>query len=239
MTDTSEVVEDFLNVDKEIPGQRYCCISFISPEKVLQRKNLYLVHEFLKKKAESYGLDLKTVTSEYDDFVYANNEELESSFTEMVDFQTSVRGVKVRGVYSTEREARVRAKVLHKMDTSHHVFVAPVGYWLPWDPEADLIQEQEYSDKELNRLMKAYKDNQEHRNQVYDTETRSRIEKARAEGEAALAAQRAEMAASSETTVTSESLKEDIENSLTRSLEGSDPWMARKEGEETPDVEEI
>ena len=39
------------------------------------------------------------------------------------------------------------------MDTSHHVFVAPVCYWLPWDPEADLIQEQEYSDKELNRLL--------------------------------------------------------------------------------------
>ena len=42
MTDTSEVVEDFLNVDKEIPGQRYCCISFISPEKKYYKEKIYI-----------------------------------------------------------------------------------------------------------------------------------------------------------------------------------------------------
>ena len=30
--------EDFLDVDREISGQKFVCISFVSPEKVLGRK---------------------------------------------------------------------------------------------------------------------------------------------------------------------------------------------------------
>ena len=35
------VVEDFLDEDTEIPGQRYVLLSFLSPEKVLDKKELY------------------------------------------------------------------------------------------------------------------------------------------------------------------------------------------------------
>ena len=34
----TKVEEDFLEVDKPVPGQNYCCISFVSPDKVLEKK---------------------------------------------------------------------------------------------------------------------------------------------------------------------------------------------------------
>ena len=42
------------------------------------------------------------------------------------------------------------------MDNSFHVYVGQVGYWLPWDPHPNNIEEQEYLNKDLNRLNKEY-----------------------------------------------------------------------------------
>ena len=39
MNQNKEIEEDFLNVDKPLPGQNYVCMSFVSPEKVLNDKN--------------------------------------------------------------------------------------------------------------------------------------------------------------------------------------------------------
>ena len=220
--------EDFLDVDREIPGQKFVCISFVSPEKVLGRKQLFNVHQYLLKKAEDYKLDLKGLESDYDDFVYANASDLEKKFDEEIlpkefhDGACSMRGVKVRGTYSSLREAQIRAKVLQRMDKNFHVFVGQVGYWLPWDPEADHIAGQEYADKELNKLMKAYKENMDNRDALYEEETRARIEKAKADGA---------RVKSVDEVVEEESavLKDSIETELSRNLEERDPWMARKE----------
>ena len=47
MSDNKEFKEeDFLENDPEIPGQKYCCLSFISPEDVLERKDVFYVHKF-------------------------------------------------------------------------------------------------------------------------------------------------------------------------------------------------
>ena len=225
--------EDFLDVDREIPGQKFVCISFVSPEKVLGRKHLFNLHQYLLKKAGDYNLTLKGLESDYDDFVYANAAELEKRFDEEVlpkdfhDGACSMRGVKVRGTYSSLREAQVRAKVLQRTDKNFHVFVGQVGYWLPWDPEADHIAGQEYADKELNKLMKAYKENMDNRDALYEEETRARIEKAKAEGKSGetMTLQTDEEIVEAESAV----LKESIETELSRNLEERDPWMARKE----------
>ena len=39
---------DFLNTDTAIPGQNYCCLSFVSPEKVIRNKETFFMKEFLK-----------------------------------------------------------------------------------------------------------------------------------------------------------------------------------------------
>jgi hypothetical protein len=50
MTDTAakEKTEVYLEADKEIPGQHYVCLSFISPQKVLKDKAVYFFSEFMK-----------------------------------------------------------------------------------------------------------------------------------------------------------------------------------------------
>ena len=35
----AEQERDYLEVDQEIPGQKYVCLSFLSPESVIQNKN--------------------------------------------------------------------------------------------------------------------------------------------------------------------------------------------------------
>ena len=86
---------------------------------------------------------------------------------------------KVRGVYDTLKEAEIRAKVLRKRDKNFHVFVGQVGYWLPWDPDADSVCNQEYQESNLNTLVKKYNENKESRDDMYEQLKREKIEKAR------------------------------------------------------------
>lgn len=78
----------------------------------------------------------------------------------------SVRGLKVRGVYGTRQEADNRAKELQKVDPDFNVFVGEVGKWLAWDPDPNDVQDSVYQEKELNDLMKGYKDSLEKAKQV-------------------------------------------------------------------------
>ena len=72
-----------------------------------------------------------------------------------------IRGIKVRGVYATKDEADTRAKELQKVDPDFHVFVGEVGKWLGWDPDPNSIDDQQYREDELNKLMFNYKKNLE------------------------------------------------------------------------------
>lgn len=71
----------------------------------------------------------------------------------------TLRGLKVRGVYETQGEAKERCEELQAKDPGFHVFVGEVGKWLPWDPDPNSTKDQVYQEKELNDLMKGYEDN--------------------------------------------------------------------------------
>ena len=64
--------------------------------------------------------------------------------------------------------AKIRAQVLQKMDNSFHVFIGQVGFWLPWDPSANKIEEQEYLEENLNKLVKEYNKNQVKKDMFYE-----------------------------------------------------------------------
>jgi len=49
MTDTNLEKVDLLDQDNPISGQKFSCISFVSPEKILEDKNIYFFKEFLKE----------------------------------------------------------------------------------------------------------------------------------------------------------------------------------------------
>ena len=258
--------EVFLEADKEIPGQHYVCLSFISPTKVLKNKELYFFSEFMKdyeiqykiKATESFVMaqvarvqeavtksqdvlenlylklgktsvdlsgaptsedlsgaltairdvrkeltvdaaaameahvkkemsDFKESTLEeaYRTFLVKNQKKLEDAFFEKNEFRTTVQGLKVRGSYDTYGEAMARAKTLQKLDSAFNVYVAQVGFWLPWDPEPSEVADQEYADEQLNQLMKKYKENEQKRDELYAENKVNRMGNAKPRGVAA------------------------------------------------------
>ena len=237
MTDKNSptVVEDFLDEDTEIPGQRYVLLSFTSPEKVLEKKDLFFFNKFLEsyevewkiKNLEKYlvsvvqtvndqlderikqlekdnqmeqasicrmnRLNITTVMNDYepfikknrdeiqkttiveayDNFMYTNKTKLEDAFYAMNEFRTSVRGIKVRGVYGNPKEAELKAKKLQTKDKYHNIFIGDVGKWLPWDPQPHEIADQEYAQDELNTLMRKYKENEDSREKFFEERTKN------------------------------------------------------------------
>ena len=149
---------DYLDVDDSIPGQNYVCLSFVSPEDLIQKREAFNVTKFLQSYCKDEDLDFKTVYSKYEDFVYKFSDKLQRDFDEKNDFQTSVRGVKVRGVFDTRQAAETRAKKLSTLDSTFHVFVGQVGYWLPWDPCADGVQDEVFQNTQLNEMMERYQE---------------------------------------------------------------------------------
>tara|TARA_B110000879_G_C11087566_1_gene477559 strand:- start:513 stop:1172 length:660 start_codon:yes stop_codon:yes gene_type:complete len=212
-----ELKEDYLEADKEIRGQNYVCLSFISPENVLKNKETYYVHNFLKSICSEYGLEEDTIVDKYKDYLFNSKVNLDKEFSEQNEFRTSVRGLKVRGIYDTLQEAEMRAKRLQKSDPNFNVFVGQVGFWLPWDPEPKEIGEEQYLNDELNQLMTEYKANADKRDEVFNTRKRDLIQKNNLEVEAHHA-NIAELEKSNEQL-----------NTLSENLNGVDPWLSQKE----------
>jgi hypothetical protein len=192
----SELNEDFLSVDNRIPGQNFCCISFLSPEKVMKNKEVFFVTKFLhnvfnsqdrvytdvrEKMRDTKNITYNYINELYNDWKFNKNNDLELEFSEVNDYATSMRGVKVRGTYETLREAKKRAQLLQKRDKNFNVFVGQVGYWLPWDPQANDVEEQEYQEGRLNELMKKYQENADNRDFMYEQDKDERLKRAREE----------------------------------------------------------
>ena len=231
----AEEREDFLTEDADLPGQKFCLLSFLSPEKVLKDKNVFFFQSFLKdyefqcrtKSLEAFLIktindyntkmdteadsllakdlsgasdicrsskvrvetvmdtfhafvktsqaELKesTLKESYDDFMFKNSVALENDFYAKNEFKTTVRGLKIRGVYGSQAEAVARSKKLQRQDTVHNIFVGEVGKWLPWDPEPNDVAEQEYAEEQLNTLMKKYKENEDSR-EMFHRDNRER-----------------------------------------------------------------
>ena len=212
-----ELKEDYLEADKEIRGQNYVCLSFISPENVLKNKDTYYVHNFLKSICSEYGLDEESLEDKFKDYLFNSKDQLDKDFSEQNEFRTTVRGLKIRGTYDTLQEAEMRAKRLQKSDPNFNVFVGQVGFWLPWDPEPKDVGEEQYLNDELNNLMSEYKSNADKRDEIFNTRKRDLIQKNNLEVEA-------HHAKLEELEKSNEQL-----NTISENLTGEDPWLSQKE----------
>lgn len=179
MTESEKV--DYLEVDSEIPGQKYVCLSFISPESLIESKEGFKVSKFLQSYCKDQDLNLDDVMKKYNDYTYKYQTELQKDFDERNKFQTNIRGLKVRGTYSTRDEAEKRAKSLQNIDSEFHVFVGQVGYWLPWDPCADKVEDEHYMNNQLNEMMEKYKENNINKDIFYEEEKRNKLKAAKEE----------------------------------------------------------
>jgi hypothetical protein len=231
---TTVTKEDYLEVDPPIPGQNFVCMSFVSPEEMIRKREIYQGQKFIQWLLEQthhpeHPISLEKAAemctmSGYLDYAINHEEENNTKFNELNDFRTSTRGVKIRGVYESLKEAQKRAKVLQTRDPTFHVYVGQVGYWLPWDPNPDNIENQEYADGQLNELVRKYKENKSAKDQIWHEETQRRIQMAREEG-----------ARNKEIESTASDFKSETTGNATL-FEGEDVFLSRKREQGSTDA---
>ena len=256
--EVQEKKPDYLEVDEAIPGQNYVCLSFLSPETLIQNKEAFKCVKFLQSYCKDQKLKFEEVYSKYQDFTYKYEDKLQRDFDEQNDFQTSVRGLKVRGVFDTRQAAEDRAKKLSMRDSAFHTFVGQVGYWLPWDPNADKVESEIFQNSQLNDMMEKYQENNINRDMFYEEQKRDKIKAAQEEVRRAKEEEAAQKALENkdaseeypieEDTNTSEKTTDEnsgaevtespeevevkkgseVSSDIKDSLETDDPWMQRK-----------
>jgi len=205
---------DLLDEDKPVAGQKFSCISFVSPENIIKQREMFYMEEFIKgwdfsKSLEKfnqflnfvsykYNLNFNDVTDDlqsfmkeeaaslrknnllddYKNFLDNHEDNLEKAFNEKHNFQTSVRGFKIRGSFPTQEEAELRCKLLREIDPHHDVYVGPVGVWIPFHPEAYRTGRVEYLEDELNQLMHEKKKNEEKAKDEFEKRVKEAKQKA-------------------------------------------------------------
>ena len=172
---------DYLEVDNQIPGQNYVCLSFLSPDSLIQDRMAFNCAKFLQSYCKEQNLKFDDVYNKYKDFTYKHEDKLQRDFDEKNDFQTSLRGIKIRGVFDTRGAAEAQAKKLSTTDSSFHVFIGQVGYWLPWDPNADKVADEVFQNSQLNDMMEKYQENNINRDMFYEEQKRDKIKAAQEE----------------------------------------------------------
>lgn len=181
---------DLCDEDPIIAGQKFVCVSFISPETILKKRELFLFNqfvkqwdmnksmnkfsdflsflsvkynivsdnlikdynEFIKEEEKLIKASSQVVEDDYKNFIDKEEDRLNERFNKDNSFQTSVRGIKVRGAFPTQEEAEKNCKKLRQNDPSHDIYVAPCGVWLPWEPTYYKLDKVDYLEPELNRL---------------------------------------------------------------------------------------
>jgi hypothetical protein len=124
-----------------------------------------------------YAIDGDEIHDKYKMFKVQASDELDKKFDKENNYRTSIRGLKVRGVFNDRRDADDRAKLMREHEPLS-VYVAPVGQWLPWDPDPDAVQDSQYMLPALNELMKKYHDNVRDKNQHFEERKREMMENA-------------------------------------------------------------
>ena len=210
---------DYLDEDPEIPTQKYCVVSFISPEKVIKQKQEFFFEKFvawmdyewkikglenfmaflskkysvkiddLLKDAQEYvnvrkeEVKKTDIHEQYQIFLLKNEKDLQELYDNKVEFRTNMRGVKVRRSFATVEETQMFAKVLQRRYPKDNLYIGKVGAWLPWDPSEHLMPEVEYAEKELNELMRKYKENESNKEMFFAEQREESIRKQKEENE--------------------------------------------------------
>ena len=210
---------DYLDEDPEIPTQKYCIVSFLSPEKVVKNKEEFYFEKFVEwmdyewkikglenfmaflSKKYSVKIDdllkdandfvsvrkeevKKTdIREQYEIFLLKNEKDLQEMYDNKVEFRTNIRGVKVRRAFPTVEEAQVFSKVLQRRYPKDNLYIGKVGAWLPWDPSEHLMPEVEYAEKELNELMRKYKENEANKEMFFAEQREESIKAQKEENE--------------------------------------------------------
>ena len=128
------------------------------------------------KKVHDADVRASDIQEKYNIFLMRHEKDLDTEFTEKNEFRTNVRGVKVRRVFSNVEEAQMFTKVLQRRYPRDNLYIGKVGCWLPWDPSENVMPEVEYAEKELNEMMRRYKENEVNKDIFFEERKNEKIE---------------------------------------------------------------
>lgn len=199
----------FLEEDPEIPSQKYAVISFISPEKILKQKDIWMFQQFRRQyvvdtriecwqnfcaflsKKHNLGIDdvmkdfleFKDIHEQkpefsysdsekaWDDFLFKNEKKLHDEFSKVCDYQTNIRGFKIRRVGDNLKEMEQRAKKFVDMDKGKFMTaLVEVGKWAPWDPNPAMMENVKSANEELNKLLESAEENRVQKDKLWAEE---------------------------------------------------------------------
>lgn len=205
---------DLLDEDKPISNQKFVCVSFVSPENIIKRKDQFFFDQFVKNwdlvksmqkyalfnaflahkynlnpeqittdlndfcKEEAESLSKESVSEDYKTFLDKHLDELELEYSKQNAFQTNTRGIKIRGVFPSQEEAELRAKMLREYDPHFDVYVGPVGLWMPWEPDAYRTGQVNFLEEQLNELMTNKQKNEASAKEYFDKRVKDAKRKA-------------------------------------------------------------
>lgn len=214
MSGKSSQYVDLLEEDKPIAQQKFVCVSFVSPETIIQQKEHFFFDRFVKTwdlvksmqkyaqftafLAYKYNLDPEQVTVDLNEFCKEESatlakesiaddyktymekyvEDLELEYNKKNDFQTNTRGIKIRGVFPSQEEAEIRAKLLRENDPHFDVYIGPVGVWMPWEPDAYRTGQVNFLESQLNELMSKKQQNEASAKEYFDKRVKDAKRKA-------------------------------------------------------------
>ena len=75
----SPILSDVLDEDKPVPNQKFVCLSFLSPEKIIKNKEIYFFDQFVKT------------------FEYTKSVELYNNFIGYISYKYGLNAVDVQG----------------------------------------------------------------------------------------------------------------------------------------------
>lgn len=68
----------------------------------------------------------------------------------------NIRAFKFRGAFPNINSANTRAKFLSQLDTGYNIYCLEIGKWIAWCDDPKLNEDREYTNNELNEMIKQY-----------------------------------------------------------------------------------
>jgi len=178
-TDAEGQVIDYLEEDAEIPTQRYGIISFLSPEKVIKQKSQFMHEKFIQWL--EYDWKIEGMERFMDFMAKKYSLKIDDLMKDLQEF-TKVHNADIKKTDIMEKYQVFLLKCEKDLETEF------TG--LPWDPSEHVMPEVEYAEKELNEMMRKYKENELNKDIFFEERKSEKMEEQRKEN----AKRRAELA---------------------------------------------
>jgi hypothetical protein len=179
MSETKTHHIDYLEVDPEIRGQKFVCVSFVEPpmdrfahkesfimERFLAQYSQILYIQFCKKHNVTpnpgFVWDTTELYERYVDFKTIEYDSLCKEYEKEEGDPTHMRLFKVRGAFRTYEDAVARCEHLRSLFPGDQLTVSELGSWGPYaPPNFNDIKDIVYTEDKMQQFMKENLENED------------------------------------------------------------------------------